>query len=101
MPRDGAPRSVRRGNRIEQNRDGLSCVCRSVAVLLDAIAASDGTRRSVTRHLLTARVRGGILGSFTFDRNGDTTFNPTMIFRIRGGKARLDRVITPRTDLTS
>jgi hypothetical protein len=64
-------------------------------VLLDANAASEGTRRSVTRHLLTARVRGGTIGSFRFDRNGDTTFNPTMIFRIRAGKASLERVITP------
>jgi ABC-type branched-subunit amino acid transport system substrate-binding protein len=36
-------------------------------ILLKAIAASDGTRTSVTRNLLQTRVRGGILGSFRFD----------------------------------
>jgi branched-chain amino acid transport system substrate-binding protein len=36
-------------------------------VLLEAIAASDGTRASVTRNLLRTRVRRGILGSFEFD----------------------------------
>ena len=33
-------------------------------VLLDAIAASDGTRASVTRNLFRVRVEDGILGSF-------------------------------------
>jgi branched-chain amino acid transport system substrate-binding protein len=80
---------------------GPAYAAQAVAVLLDAIAASDGTRASVTRHLLAARVRGGIIGSFGFDRNGDTTFAPTMIFRIRGGKGKLDRVITPPPTLLS
>ena len=74
---------------------GPAYAAQAAAVLLDAIAASDGTRASVTAHLLSARVRNGIIGSFSFDRNGDTTFNPTMIFRIRGAKGELDRVVTP------
>jgi DNA-binding SARP family transcriptional activator/ABC-type branched-subunit amino acid transport system substrate-binding protein/DNA-binding beta-propeller fold protein YncE len=51
-------------------------------VLLAAIAASDGTRRSVVKHLLGVRVRDGILGSFGFDRNGDMTSNSMPIFRV-------------------
>jgi len=74
---------------------GPAYAAQAAAVLLDAIAASDGTRASVNAHLRAARVRNGFIGSFTFDRNGDSTFNPTMIWRIRAGKARLDRVITP------
>ena len=42
-------------------------------VLLDAIAASDGTRASVTRNLFQTRVEDGILGDFELDTNGDTT----------------------------
>jgi ABC-type branched-subunit amino acid transport system substrate-binding protein/streptogramin lyase/predicted Ser/Thr protein kinase len=59
-------------------------------VLLDAIARSDGTRRSVTKELLATRVQGGILGSFRFDRNGDTTQQKVTILRpVRGGGSSL------------
>ena len=68
-------------------------------MLLDAIAASDGTRRSVNAHLLSAHMRNGIIGSFSFDRNGDPSFNPTMIFRIHDGMGKLDRVVIPRANL--
>jgi DNA-binding SARP family transcriptional activator/ABC-type branched-subunit amino acid transport system substrate-binding protein/streptogramin lyase len=54
-------------------------------VLLAAIAASDGTRASVARHLLTARIHNGILGSFRFDRNGDIDPGAVTILRVRGG----------------
>jgi hypothetical protein len=74
-------------------------VARAVAVLLDAIAASDGSRASVTAHLLSVNVRNGIIGSFRFDRSGDPTFNPVMIFRVQGGKVRFDRLIAPPPSL--
>ena len=57
----------------------------STEVLLAAIAASDGTRASVSDHLLSVRVTDGILGSFGFDQNGDMTFNAMPIFRVPGG----------------
>jgi branched-chain amino acid transport system substrate-binding protein len=41
-------------------------------IMLDAIARSDGTRASVTSELFTAKVKNGIMGTFSFDRNGDT-----------------------------
>jgi branched-chain amino acid transport system substrate-binding protein len=42
-------------------------------VMIDAIARSDGTRRSVTHALFKTCVHNGILGSFCFDANGDPT----------------------------
>ena len=54
-------------------------------VLLDAIAASDGTRPSVVQALRRARVRRGILGDFAFDDSGDTTSAPITIVRARRG----------------
>jgi branched-chain amino acid transport system substrate-binding protein len=55
-------------------------------VLLDAIARSDGTRGSVLDQLFRTRVRNGLLGSFGFDANGDTTESPVTILRVvRGG----------------
>ena len=57
-------------------------------VLLDAIARSDGTRASISRELLATRVRDGLIGSFTFDRAGDTTLQATTWVRpVRGGGA--------------
>jgi branched-chain amino acid transport system substrate-binding protein len=73
---------------------GPAYAAQTTEILLDAIARSDRSRASVTRNLLTAEVRNGILGTFRFDRNGDPTYNPTIIFRVRGGQARLDRVVT-------
>ena len=40
-------------------------------VLLDAIAASDGSRASVTEQLFNAKVTDGFLGSFEINENGD------------------------------
>jgi branched-chain amino acid transport system substrate-binding protein len=54
-------------------------------VLLDAIARSDGTRTSVVDELFRTKVRGGLLGSFGFDDNGDITESPVTILRVRSG----------------
>ena len=64
-------------------------------VLLRAIAASDGTRQSVTRNLFRVRVEDGILGDFEFDENGDTTAAGVTIYRIENGKPRVVDVVTP------
>ena len=78
-------------------------------VLLDAIARSNGTRASVIEELFKTRVRNGILGSFSFDRNGDTTLNEVTILRAErpGGAdsvlsvdgAAVDRVLVPPPEL--
>jgi branched-chain amino acid transport system substrate-binding protein len=68
-------------------------------MLLDAIAASDGTRPSVTRNLLRTRVENGILGSFELDANGDTTAGGVTMYRIENGKPRVLAVLTPPKSL--
>jgi branched-chain amino acid transport system substrate-binding protein len=68
-------------------------------VLLSAIARSDGTRASVTAQLFETKVSNGILGSFSFDRNGDTTAGAVTIYRVTEGKARVVAVITPPASL--
>lgn len=79
---------------------GPAYAAQAVAVVLQAIAASDGTRTSVTSHLLNEDVRNGIIGSFHFDRNGDPTFNPIMIFAVKqGGHVHFDRLINPQPKL--
>jgi branched-chain amino acid transport system substrate-binding protein len=68
-------------------------------ILLDAIAQSDGTRASVTHQVFQTKVHNGILGSFSFDRNGDTTAGSVTIYRVVGGKAKLVGLITPSPTL--
>jgi ABC-type branched-subunit amino acid transport system substrate-binding protein/DNA-binding beta-propeller fold protein YncE len=53
-------------------------------LVMDAIARSDGTRASVLQELRASEVRNGILGSFRFDPNGDTTTASVPIIRITG-----------------
>ncbi|MDH4346621.1 MAG: hypothetical protein OEW31_09825, partial [Thermoleophilia bacterium] len=40
-------------------------------ILVDAIAASDGTRSSVIEQMFATQVTDGLLGSFSFNENGD------------------------------
>jgi YVTN family beta-propeller protein len=78
-------------------------------IMLDAIARSDGTRASVTAAMLRTPVRGGILGGFRFDENGDPSSSPITILRARrvGGSdevqshegATVERVVRPRAGL--
>jgi DNA-binding SARP family transcriptional activator/ABC-type branched-subunit amino acid transport system substrate-binding protein/DNA-binding beta-propeller fold protein YncE len=68
-------------------------VAQAAAVLLDAIAASDGSRSSVAAALLRARVRGGIIGSFAFDPDGDIDPAIVSMYRIRGGEQQLVDVV--------
>jgi branched-chain amino acid transport system substrate-binding protein len=66
-------------------------------ILLDAIAKSDGTRTSVTRQLLAAKVKGGLLGDFRLDPNGDIDPSPVTIFRVVPGR-RVSSTLLPDFD---
>jgi ABC-type branched-subunit amino acid transport system substrate-binding protein len=68
-------------------------------VFLAAIAGSKGTRASVTARLRQTRVHGGLIGSFAFDRNGDTTLRRIFVYRIRHGQLVYVTVITPPAGL--
>src|SRR4029079_18750574 len=59
---------------------------RATELLLDAIALSDGTRRSVVRELFDSEVRGGVLGDFSVTPTGDTTANRVTIYRLQEGE---------------
>jgi len=67
--------------------------------LLDAIAASDGSRAGVLRNLFHTHVRNGLLGDFTIDRYGDTTLTQIAVYRLHGARLRLAATISPSTDL--
>jgi branched-chain amino acid transport system substrate-binding protein len=60
----------------------------SMQVVLDAIEKSDGTRSSVTDGLLSTNVTNGILGTFSINKNGDTTRNPVTVYQqVGSGKS--------------
>jgi branched-chain amino acid transport system substrate-binding protein len=66
-------------------------------LVLDAIAASDGTRAQVLRNLQRADVKDGLVGDFRFDRYGDTTLTAISVYVIRGGRLRyLETLDVPR-----
>jgi branched-chain amino acid transport system substrate-binding protein len=90
---------VRRFGGAVPGSGGPPYAAQAAAVLLDAIARSDGSRASVTSRVFKARVRNGILGSFGFDRYGDTTTPAVTFFRARHGRQTIDRVIAPRPSL--
>ena len=104
-PVDGLPASGRRFARAFEDAIGGSAdpysitTAQATDVLLDAIAASDGTRASVTEELLKVRVRNGLLGSFRFDANGDMTAPAVTMYRIEQGKPRVRAVVTPPASL--
>jgi branched-chain amino acid transport system substrate-binding protein len=68
-------------------------------VLLDAIAHSNGTRNSVRAHLFTTKISNGIIGSFSFNRNGDTTGAAVTIYHVGNGTLRPYLVLTPNRKL--
>lgn len=68
---------------------GAVYAAQSALVLLDAIARSDGTRRSVVDQMFRTRVTDGLLGTFRFDPHGDVTEGPVTVLRVReGGTSR-------------
>jgi branched-chain amino acid transport system substrate-binding protein len=68
-------------------------VAQAADAVLDAIAASDGTRASVTDEMLNLHVRGGIIGDFNFDSNGDVTPALVSVYRITDGQQKLFDVV--------
>jgi len=68
-------------------------------VLLQAIAASDGTRADVAKHLFGTNVTNSVLGKFSIDNNGDTNQGSMTIDIAKGGKLKTFSVITPPSNL--
>ncbi|HEX2044983.1 MAG TPA: branched-chain amino acid ABC transporter substrate-binding protein [Gaiellaceae bacterium] len=71
-------------------------------VLLDAIAASDGSRASVIEQLFQVEVQGGYLGDFSFTENGDPTLASGAVvgFTIYRGEEELavETVLSPQQE---
>jgi len=68
-------------------------------VTFNAIARSDGTRPSVVAELFKTNVKGGILGTFRIDKNGDTTLKGITIYKMTKGEGAYNRFIVPPAQL--
>jgi ABC-type branched-subunit amino acid transport system substrate-binding protein len=62
-------------------------------ILFDGVAASNGSRASVSRAVLATRLTRDLIGSISFDENGDPTPAPVTIFRVHKRTAQIVRVI--------
>lgn len=56
-------------------------------IMLDAIAKSNGSRLSVVRNVFKTKVRGGIMGTFEFDKKGDICPTKIISFYVVKGTA--------------
>jgi branched-chain amino acid transport system substrate-binding protein len=68
----------------------------AAAVMLDAIARSDGTREDVIEKLFATHVTNGLLGAFRFDQHGDpvAAAGPIVGFTILEAAPRLEVAAT-------
>jgi branched-chain amino acid transport system substrate-binding protein len=88
-----------------EERFGARPCCYSVhsaeatRMMLDAIEASDGSRKQVLEHLYETPVEHGYVGDFETDRYGDTTRSTMGVYRVEDGRLRFQTAITPPADL--
>jgi branched-chain amino acid transport system substrate-binding protein len=69
-------------------------------VFLAAIGASDGSRASVATQMFNVSA-STVLGTIKFNKNGDVTANPVTIYKIKGGKSTVLKVIVPSNKLVA
>jgi branched-chain amino acid transport system substrate-binding protein len=71
-------------------------------IVVDAIAASDGSRPSVIEEMFATEVQGGYLGDFSFNENGDPTLASGAVigFTIFRGEEQLEveTVFSPKPE---
>jgi len=64
-------------------------------VMVQAIAQSNGSRSDVTKQMFKVLLRNSILGTLSFNSNGDVTSNPVTIYQVKGNSAPTLKVIVP------
>jgi branched-chain amino acid transport system substrate-binding protein len=64
-------------------------------VMVQAIAKSNGSRSDVTKQMFKVLLRNSILGTLSFNSNGDVTSNPVTIYQVKGNSAPTLKVIVP------
>jgi branched-chain amino acid transport system substrate-binding protein len=67
--------------------------------MVAAIAQSNGTRSDIAKQVFRIHLKNTILGTLSFNANGDVTSNPVTIYRVKSGKSTTFRVIVPPKSL--
>jgi branched-chain amino acid transport system substrate-binding protein len=65
----------------------------AAGLLLDAIARATGTRASVARAVLAAKVPNGLIGPVSFDADGDLRRPAVTVFRVHDRAAKIVQVV--------
>jgi branched-chain amino acid transport system substrate-binding protein len=73
----------------------------AMQMMLKAIAASDGSRASVTANFFKTVFTDSPVGPFKINKNGDTNAAPVSIYHVTGGQANFFKVITPPAALVA
>lgn len=86
----------------EQNLTGnpepyTAYAAQAAQMMLDAIAASDGSREGVIEQLFQTKVTGGILGDYEINENGDVTSGAVTVYE--GPEFNAVKAITPTVEL--
>jgi branched-chain amino acid transport system substrate-binding protein len=68
-------------------------------VLVAALAQSNGSRSDVAKQLFKIKLSNSILGTVSFNSNGDVTANPVTIYKVASGKSTTLKVIVPPNSL--
>ena len=68
----------------------------AAVVLLEAIdRAGEADRAKISEELFNTDIKGGILGDFTIDDNGDTSLGEVSFYKVEDGKPVFVKTITP------
>jgi branched-chain amino acid transport system substrate-binding protein len=72
-----------------------------MSLMLDAIkrasASGDLTRKAVVDAIFATKDRNSVLGTYSIDKNGDTSLTDYGIYKIVAGKLVFDKVIKAAT----
>ena len=66
---------------------------------MQALKQSNGSRSDVAKQLFKLKIANSILGTVSFNANGDVTANPVTIYKVVGGKSTTLKVIVPPNSL--
>jgi branched-chain amino acid transport system substrate-binding protein len=72
----------------------------AMLVMLQAISTSGGKRPNVAKALYGLKVKNGIIGSFTLNKNGDTSAGAITIYKQGNGKLNPLKTLFPPKSLT-
>ena len=76
--------TIARNQPASWNRAWMPYAAQEADIMLSAIAQSNGTRASVTKHLFHARITDGPLGSFDITPTGDPSRGIVLAYRLVG-----------------